>query len=252
MSPLPAITRTVVKPRHALIAPDGHVAAPLPGWRGTRCVVLISPAMGARFTQMLFEMEPKGEGMGETGERQVFFYVLSGAVDAHIGAGQSRNRIPAGGYAYFPSHTRWALRPADGQAARVVAFEKFYEPADGVDAPGVFLWNEREVPGQPFLGDPDALLQVLLPDRPEFDMAINVFRYKPGARLPFVETHVMEHGLLMLAGEGIYRLGDDWYPVAAGDVIWMAAYCPQWFAAIGKSPAAYLYYKDVNRPILPV
>ena len=32
-----------------------------------------------------------------------------------------------------------------------------------------------------------------------------------------------------------------------GDVIWMAAYCPQWFVAMGKSPARYLYYKDVNR-----
>jgi (S)-ureidoglycine aminohydrolase len=38
--------------------------------------------------------------------------------------------------------------------------------------------------------------------------------------------------------------------VAAGDVIWMAPYCPQWFVAMGKSPASYLYYKDVNRAAL--
>ena len=36
--------------------------------------------------------------------------------------------------------------------------------------------------------------------------------YQPGAALPMVEIHVMEHGLLMLAGGGIYRLGDHWYP----------------------------------------
>ena len=58
----------------------------------------------------------------------------------------------------------------------------------------------------------------------------------------------MEHGLLMLEGGGIYRLGDDWYPVQAGDVIWMAPYCPQWFGALGKPPAKYLIYKDWNRP----
>ena len=57
----------------------------------------------------------------------------------------------------------------------------------------------------------------------------------------------MEHGLLMLAGQGVYRLEDSWYPVAAGDVIWMAPYCPQWFVAMGKQSASYLYYKDVNR-----
>ena len=42
-------------------------------------------------------------------------------------------------------------------------------------------------------------------------------------------------------------LEDAWYPVAAGDCIWMAPYCPQWFVAMGKSPARYLYYKDINR-----
>ena len=106
---------------------------------------------------------------------------------------------------------------------------------------------ERDVAGTAFLGDPDALLQVLLPDEPAFDLAINLFTYRPGATLPIVEVHVMEHGLLMLEGQGVYRLSDSWYPVRAGDFIWMAPYCPQWFVAMGKGPARYLYYKDINR-----
>ena len=53
--------------------------------------------------------------------------------------------------------------------------------------------------------------------------------------------------LLMVEGQGVYRLADEWYPVQKGDVIWMASYCPQWFVAMGKGPARYLYYKDVNR-----
>jgi (S)-ureidoglycine aminohydrolase len=57
----------------------------------------------------------------------------------------------------------------------------------------------------------------------------------------------MEHGLLMLQGGGIYRLGDSWYPTTSGDFIWMAPFCPQWFGAIGKKPAKYLIYKDFNR-----
>jgi (S)-ureidoglycine aminohydrolase len=27
----------------------------------------------------------------------------------------------------------------------------------------------------------------------------------------------------------------------------MAPYCPQWFVAMGKVAASYIYYKDVNR-----
>jgi len=53
----------------------------------------------------------------------------------------------------------------------------------------------------------------------------------------------------MLEGEGIYRLGECWYPVKAGDFIWMRAFCPQWFGALGKVPAKYLIYKDWNRPV---
>jgi (S)-ureidoglycine aminohydrolase len=101
--------------------------------------------------------------------------------------------------------------------------------------------------GVPFMGDEDARLQTLLPTDERFDMAVNVFTYQPGAALPQVEIHVMEHGLLMLEGGGIYRLSDGWYPVTAGDVIWMAPYCPQWFGAIGKAPAKYLIYKDWDR-----
>jgi (S)-ureidoglycine aminohydrolase len=67
-----------------------------------------------------------------------------------------------------------------------------------------------------------------------------------------VEMHIMEHGLLMIEGGGIYRLGDSWYPVTAGDFIWMAPWCPQWFGAIGKAPAKYLIYKDWNRHPLTV
>ena len=51
-------------------------------------------------------------------------------------------------------------------------------------------------------------------------------------------------------GDGIYRMEDSWYPVQAGDAIWMTPYCAQWFVAMGKTPASYLYYKDVNRAAL--
>ena len=74
--------------------------------------------------------------------------------------------------------------------------------------------------------------------------------YAPGASLSQVEVHYMEHGVLMLEGSGIYRLGNAWYPVQAGDFIWMAPYCPQWFGCIGKASAKYLIYKNLNRHVI--
>src|SRR5439155_13582458 len=46
-------TRSRVCRDHALIAPDSFVRSTLPGWEQTEIVVLISPHLGARFTQYL-------------------------------------------------------------------------------------------------------------------------------------------------------------------------------------------------------
>ena len=94
------------------------------------------------------------------------------------------------------------------------------------------------------------MIRRLMPSSPVFDMEINVMEFCPGASLPHVETHFMEHGLMMLSGSGIYRLGENWYPVKRGDAIWMAPFCPQWFGAIGHENARYLIYKNWNRDAL--
>jgi (S)-ureidoglycine aminohydrolase len=233
-------TRSRVTSRHALICPDSFVRAPLPGWTKTQGIILIAPQMGARFTQYLAEMEPGATaGPAAVGVERVVF-VLDGSIA--VGAGRT---LTPGGFAFLPAGADVPLRAET--TSRLNVFEKRYVPFANVPAPEPVIGREQDVEGVPFLGDPDARLHVLLPDTPSFDLAVNVFRFRPGATLPMVEIHVMEHGLLMLEGQGVYRLGDDWYPVRAGDAIWMAPFCPQWFVAMGKQPAAYLYYKDVNR-----
>jgi len=79
------------------------------------------------------------------------------------------------------------------------------------------------------------------------DMHVNIVRFEPGACIPFEETHVMEHGILVLEGKGVYRLNRDWVEVEAGDFLWLRAFCPQACYAGGPGPFRYLLYKDVNR-----
>ena len=238
-------TRSVVANRYALLTPAGFVAAPLPGWRDAACVVLISPAMGAGFSQMIITLAKRGSGAGRTGDDELFAFMLSGA--CRVTVGRRSQRIEQDSYAFIPPGSRFEFSAA-GDGTRLLFFQKKYVRLAGILRPGLVVGQLSERPGVPFLGDSEARLQTLLPEGPAFDMAVNVFTFEPGATLPFVETHVMEHGLLMLAGQGIYRLDSDWHPVQAGDVIWMAPYCPQWFVAMGKAPARYIYYKNVNRP----
>lgn len=244
MSDLFGATRTVVKLRYALFTPEGFVPSNLPGWKNAVCVVNISPALGARFTQLHVTLGKEGTGEGNTGRYQHFFYVIEGA--GTIGLEDKRHRLEPGSYIYLPPGKDMQIKNT-GAEMRILIFQKPYEAQKTAPPPATIVSHARDVKGQPFLGNEDARLQVLLPDQPAFDMAVNIFTYQPGATLPFGEAHIMEHGLLMLAGQGIYRLESDWHPVQAGDVIWMAPYCPQWFVAMGKTPASYVYYKDVNR-----
>jgi (S)-ureidoglycine aminohydrolase len=96
---------------------------------------------------------------------------------------------------------------------------------------------------------PELVLKRLLPDDLVFDLAMNIFTFPPGFALPVTETHVMEHGLYMLEGQGLYYLGRDWHEVNAGDFIWMGPYCPQSFYATSSDPSRYIYYKNVNRDV---
>jgi (S)-ureidoglycine aminohydrolase len=240
-------TRAHVGTRHALITPDNHVNSSLPGVTGARAVVLVSPALGARVAQVLLTFESGGSAQIAAGDLQTFGYVMEGG--ATVAVGPKQRRLKAGGFFFCPAGTQWSLA-APKKGTQVTLFQKTYVPLAGIRAPRALFGDQSRVKGTPFLGDPAANLQVLLPDEPSFDMAVNLFAYQPGGHLPFVEIHIMEHGLVMLSGEGVYRLEDSWYPVRAGDAIWMAPYCAQWFVAMGKVPARYLYYKDVNRAAL--
>ncbi|MDE1177950.1 MAG: (S)-ureidoglycine aminohydrolase [Edaphobacter sp.] len=233
------VTRSSYKPTHLLQTPDTFVRTTLPGMKNAVAIVHAAPQMGAGFTQYTAEFEAGGMLGPTPGQR--FVYVLEGALEADGVAGL----IGPGGYAYFPEGN--VHNVAATEKSCVVVIEKRYVPTSGVAAGLAVSGNEKDVASTALMGDEDLRVQTLIPDQPQYDFAVNLMTYQPGAALGMVEIHVMEHGLLMLEGGGIYRLGDEWLPVTKGDFIWMAPYCPQWFGALGKTPAKYLIYKDTNR-----
>jgi (S)-ureidoglycine aminohydrolase len=234
-------TRSSQKHNHLLLTADTFVRTTLPGMKACAAIVHAGPAMGAQFTQYTAEFEAGGE-LGRT-SAQRFLFVLEGQLRLEMDGRQSE--LGARGYAYLPEGS--AHRVVATKASRAVVIEKPYQRLASVEFPVAIISNEDAVSAHPLGDDPDLQVKCLLPDTMNFDFAVNTMVYQPGAALSMVEMHVMEHGLLMLEGGGIYRLGDSWYPVRAGDFIWMGPWCPQWFGAIGKVPAKYLIYKNWNR-----
>jgi (S)-ureidoglycine aminohydrolase len=234
-------TRSSQKQNHLLLTADTFVRTTLPGMKACAAVVHAGTAMGAHFTQYTAEFECGGE-LGET-PAQRFLFVLEGQLNLEVDGRQSH--AEARGYMYLPEGLRH--RVVATKASRVAVIEKTYQPLATIGAPRIIFSSEDTISSHPLGDDPSLQVKCLLPDTMSFDFAVNTMVYQPGASLNMVEMHVMEHGLLMLEGGGIYRLGDSWYPVTAGDFIWMGPWCPQWFGAIGKVPAKYLIYKDANR-----
>lgn len=242
-------TRSALENAHAVITPETFVRTALAEWPGSQVVLHIAPVIGtrARFVQFTAEMPTGAAATQSSHGHQRFAFVLGGTVEAQIegeGDGETRT-LGEYDYVYLPAGVTHTLTARTD--ARVAVFEKPYEAVDGVTAPSVSWGNERENPGYPFEGDDHLIARKLLPDEPAFDFMVSTMSFAPGASLPYTEVHYMEHGLLMLEGEGLYKLQQTYYPVMKGDVIWMGAHCPQWYGALGRNWSKYLLYKDMNR-----
>ena len=214
--------------------------AALPGMTNATAIVHAAPPLGADFTQYTVELDNDGSfylGYAQP-ESERFLCVLEGSVTF------GDTTLERHHYAWFPPGPGVDIHCAG--SARVAVIEKKYAALGGA-IPHALTGNALALVPKPLSGDDAVQVRTLLPEDLAFGCAVNTLTFQPGATLSGVEVHVMEHGLLMLEGEGIYRLGESWYPVKAGDFIWMAPYCPQWFGALGKVPAKYLIYKDWNR-----
>lgn len=238
-------TRTHLARQYAIVGPDSHVVAPLVGWTNTPGVVLIAPAIGGvGFVQYLANLTTDSiAGPIPTGNQR-FIYMLEGS--AQLGD----QAFKQGSYVWLPPMCDTIFR-GTGQA-RAWVHEQPYTPHATLATPELFVGHSKNIEPLAFMDDPALRLAKLLPEDSAYDLEINRFSFDPGAALPMVESHVNEHGMIMLEGQGVYRLGSGieeyWQPVAEGDAVWMGAFCPQWFCCFGKTPATYLYSKNVNRP----
>lgn len=239
MKPSFGQTRSDIRRNHALLTPESHEWITQPDWPGAEIAFLISPDMGAKFAMGLVrsaeglnDIAPAAPGIAR------FVFVLEG--EASLSTGQT---LGAEGYAFLPPETDARLSAPAGVS--LLLMEWRFVARGAIPAP--VFGKVSDIEGTPLRGDDWLMVQKMLPTDAGFDGEVNIMNFHPGASLAYVETHFMEHGLLMLDGGGIYRLDDQWYPVGKGDAIWMGPHVPQWFGALGRTPSRYLIYKNYNR-----
>ena len=226
------------------------VTSRLPHWHDTRAWVLARPLSGFAETFSWYVVELGAEGGSDAPEpdpeAEGVLLVVDGTLRLRL-AGIDHLLGP-GGYAYLPPGTDWAAAGDGGGTVTFHWIRKAYERVEGLDLPDPFVTNEADVPAVPMPGtDAWATQRFVDIDDLRHDMHVNIVTFEPGGAIPFPETHVMEHGLYVLEGKGVYLLNRDWVEVQAGDFMWLRAFCPQACYAGGPGRFRYLLYNDVNR-----
>ena len=223
----------------------------LPFWDKTRLWVIARPLSGfaETFSQYIVEVSPGGgsDKPELDPDAEGVLFVVEGELAVTLD-GKPKVLTP-GGYAYIPPSSNWRVRNQTGGATRFHWIRKSYERVEGIAAPDAIFANDGDVAPGPM---PDtegkwATTRFVDPADLRHDMHVTIVTLKPGAVIPFAETHVMEHGLYVLEGKAVYRLNQEWVEVEAGDFMWLRAFCPQACYAGGPGNFRYLLYKDVNR-----
>ncbi len=243
---LPGATRTVISDRYAVLTPESFTAGFLSGWEKATCNIVISPGVGARFTQALVSLGSEGECAGNTGASEYFIYLLAGS--AGLILDDRRHRLEVGSIAYVPPDKDVQIKSA-APNARLLLYHRQYIPLPRVPKPAALVTHEREAKVQTMPGNEGIRILNLLPDEPMFDLSARTVIFPPGAFTPSAASFSVERAVFVLRGQGIVRLGGEWHPVQGGDALWVAAHLPQWFAALGKEPTSLLQIQEVNREI---
>ena len=236
--------RAITKPgSYAILPLDNRVMSTLPILKCGYAQVLAAPPLSNDYVAHELIISVPGGSIKPISEQlEQFLYVLEGRMDLLLDG--RAHHLMEGSYCWLPPQCDFQFS-SPTEPSRVLWLRRRYKHVAGLDTPAPIISNEREVTA---FSEDTYMEQHLIPyENPAFDMGVNLLNFDPGVHFGFVESHIMEHALYMLAGRGIYWLNGDYAEVQKNDFIYMAPYCPQFFYATGWEKSRYLVYKDVNR-----
>src|SRR5579859_52978 len=237
--------RAINKPGiYSILPAANRVFSTLPGFQKVQAQVLATPQLGARFVEHELVIHAGGGTARPRAEAwEHFLFVLEGEVTFRLDGAQQT--LAKGCFCWLPPSRPFEFTNGAQADCRMIWIRRRYETVEGLAMPEPIIAHESDVPAYP---TDTYMEQHLTPyEKPEFDMGINLQVFDPGVYFSFVESHIMEHGLYMVDGRGVYWLNRDFIEVQKGDFIYMAPFCPQFYYATGWGKSAYLLYKDVNR-----
>ena len=239
--------RAIVRRDYAILPREGLCDSPLPNYQDAKVYILAAPVIGANFTEYLIDFNPGGRMINPVeDDLQYFIFGLKGTATLEVAT--KTYQVNPGDFAYLPPDVSCRLLNTAEEISSVIMLKKPYT-SYGIEKPYFIIKNEGSIAGEVYMGLEGVNLKALLPPNPAFDIAMNIFTFQSGTSLPVIETHIMQHGIYVLQGKGLYYLGDRWHQIQKDDYIWLNNYTPQSFYCTGQIATRYLYYKDINRDV---
>lgn len=232
----------------AVIPPNGLVNNVIPYITGCKVSIVASPKMGASFVQYVVKATAEGKttspfGTGDMEES--FIYIVDGTVSVEIDG--KKYDMVSGGYGFAPAGVGISFENK-GESATILLYKQRFIPLEGHE-PYVVTGNVNDIDYVIYDEMENVFIKDLLPCELGFDMNMHILAFEPGASHSIVETHVQEHGMYILSGEGMYLLDETWMGIKKDDFVWFGPYCPQCSYGVGREPFAYIYSKDCNRDV---
>jgi (S)-ureidoglycine aminohydrolase len=229
------------------------VTSLLPGWEHARAWILARPLSGfaETFAQYAIELSPGGGSAAPEPDREAQAVLFVAHGHPRLTLGEQAHALRPGSYVYVPPGVPWTLWNPTDEVCGIHWIRKRYQRVEGMVPAPPLVTHDADVPAvaMPDTNGAWATQRFLDPADLRYDFHANIVTFQPGGRIPFAETHVMEHGLYVLQGTAEYLLNTDWVSVGPGDFMWLRAFCPQACIATGTEPFRYLLYKDVNRHV---
>ncbi|MGB5801304.1 MAG: cupin domain-containing protein, partial [Mesorhizobium sp.] len=167
-------TRSSIHRDHALISTDSHERTTLPDWPGCEVTFVITPQMGACFSEFFADL-PQGAAVGPALPGvQRFLFVLAGEIELAIDG--ASHTLGEEAYALLPADSRHEIRAV--KASRLVVLEKRHVGLAGTEPPQAVIARAADIPGSP-IEDGALVLQKLIPEDAAFDCEVNLMDFVP-------------------------------------------------------------------------
>jgi (S)-ureidoglycine aminohydrolase len=243
-------TRAIIKPgKCVLIPPEGRVKNVIPNLEKCQASILASPDFGAKHAFYVIEVLAGGGTTKDFCEKGVetFLFCRQGQGVVYV-EGQPY-QIKEGSYIFAPASQAVGFKNDSSASLKLIFYKQRYRPLEGYEAKLV-IGNVNDITETNYDEMENVWIKDLLPANDlGFDVNFHILSFAPGGCHPFIETHIQEHSMYILQGEGVYLIDDAWVPVKKEDFIWFGPFTPQAYYAAGRERTTYIYSKDCNRDV---